>query len=98
MRRLDNRLSPTVEQFNVSANLLTTISDLTASDIPVVIASRCHTRSVDLTDLPPVNGLAGHVGAIAARTLAPGKARRALLGARGSHGGAHAARDWFQQL
>jgi L-asparaginase len=84
--------------FNVPANLLTTISDLTDWDIPVVIASRCHTRAVDLTDLPLVNGLAGRVGAIGARRLAPGKARSALMVALGSQGGVQAARDLFQQL
>jgi L-asparaginase len=84
--------------FNVPANLLTTISELTDWDIPVVIASRCRTRPIDLTELPLVNGLAGRVGAIGARGLAPGKARSALMVALGSQGGTQAARDWFQQL
>ena len=84
--------------FNVPAALLATVSDLTEWDIPVVIASRCRNRDIDLAQLPLGNGLAGGVGAIGARGLAPGKARSALMVALGSHGGVDAARDWFQRL
>ncbi|GAA5200531.1 asparaginase [Rugosimonospora acidiphila] len=84
--------------FNVPGNLLVAIGDLIEEDIPVVIASRCHTRPVDLAELPLIAGLAGRVGAIGARGLAPGKARAALMVALGSQGGVRAARDWFQQL
>lgn len=84
--------------FNVPVSLLTTISDLTKWDIPVVIASRCRTRDIDLAELPLGSGLAAKVGAIGARSLAPGKARSALMVALRPDGGVKAARDWFQRL
>lgn len=83
---------------NVPVSLFATIGDLTEWDIPVVIASRCRTRDVGLADLPPPIGLAGKVGAIAARGLPAGKARSALMVALGSGGGRQAARNWFHQL
>jgi len=59
--------------FNVPVSLLTSISDLTEWDIPVVIASRCRTRDIDLAELPLGSGLAAKVGAIGARSLAPAR-------------------------
>lgn len=85
-------------QGNVPASLLTTINDLTDWGIPVVVASRCRTRDVRLGDLPRDIGLAGQVGAIGARGLAPGKARSALMVALGTAGGMAGVRDWFDQL
>lgn len=82
---------------NVPVSLFSAISDLTGWDIPVVVASRCRTRAVGLTALPPPAGLAAKVGAIGARGLAPAKARAALMVALGS-GGVAAARDWFRRL
>ncbi|MER7008400.1 asparaginase domain-containing protein [Dactylosporangium sp. NPDC000555] len=83
--------------FNVPASLLATISDLTEWDIPVVVASRCRTRPVSLDALPLGTGLAGGVGAIGARGLAPAKARAALMVALGA-GGVAAVRDYFDRL
>ena len=83
---------------NVPVTLFAAISDLTGWDIPVVVASRCRTRPVGLTELPPPAGLAAKVGAIGARGLAPEKARAALMVALGSAGGVAAARDWFDRL
>ncbi|MEV8512800.1 asparaginase domain-containing protein [Dactylosporangium sp. NPDC051484] len=83
--------------FNVPASLLATISDLTEWDIPVVVASRCRTRPVALDALPLGTALAGKVGAIGARGLAPAKARAALMVALGA-GGVAAARDYFDRL
>src|SRR5262249_18351788 len=83
---------------NVPASLLATISDLVEWGIPVVVASRCRTRAVDLAELDLPNGLAARVGAIGARGLAPGKARSALMVALGDGGGVDAARKWFARL
>ncbi|MFG2037008.1 asparaginase domain-containing protein [Dactylosporangium sp. NPDC048998] len=82
---------------NVPASLLAAISDLTEWDIPVVVASRCRTRPVALDALPLGTGMAGQVGAIGARDLAPAKARAALMVALGG-GGVAAARDYFDRL
>ncbi|MBX6386029.1 MAG: asparaginase, partial [Microbispora sp.] len=71
---------------NVPVNLYATIGELAEWDIPVVVASRCRTRPVPLEDLPPGLGLAGKVGAIGARGLAPVKARCALMVALGGGG------------
>jgi L-asparaginase len=82
---------------NVPVGLLTTISELTEWDIPVVVASRTHTGPAALEDMPPGSGLAGKVGAIGARGLAPVKARAALMVALGA-GERTAVRDWFARL
>jgi len=82
---------------NVPITLYATLSELAEWDIPVVIASRCRTRPAALEDLPLGLGLAGKVGAIGARGLAPAKARYALMVALGG-GGRHAVRDWFARL
>lgn len=82
---------------NVPVNLFATIGDLTEWDIPVVVASRCHTRGVPLERTPTGTGLAAAIGAIGARGLAPAKARAALMVALGS-GGVPAVRDWFSRL
>lgn len=82
---------------NVPVSLFATISELTEWGIPVVVASRCRTREVPLEDLPLGTGLAGKVGAIGARGLAPSKARAALMVALGT-GGPRAVRDWFGRL
>ncbi|MEQ4301485.1 asparaginase [Plantactinospora sp. B6F1] len=86
---------------NVPASLFAAIAELTDWDVPVVVASRCRTRTVDLADLPPPAGLAARVGVIGARGLPAGKARVALmvaLGGDGDGGGVAAARDWFDRL
>ncbi|MDG4832088.1 asparaginase [Solwaraspora sp. WMMD1047] len=83
---------------NVPASLLVTISDLTEWDIPVVVASRCRTRPVDLAEQSLGGEIAAKVGAIGARGLAPGKARCALMVALGHIGGVRVARDWFARL
>jgi L-asparaginase len=82
---------------NVPVTLFTTISELSDWDIPVVVASRCHTSDVPLDALPFATGLAAKAGAIGARGLAPVKARAALMVALGS-GGRDAVRDWFGRL
>jgi len=82
---------------NVPASLFATISDLVEWDIPVVIASRCRTRQVDLAELRPDHGMAGRMGAIGARGLPSTKARAALMVALGG-GGVDAVRRWFDQL
>ncbi len=78
---------------NVPVNLFATIDDLTRWDIPVVIASRCHTRGAT----PAGTGLAARLGAIGARGLAAPQARAALMVALGG-GGVEAVRDWFSRL
>ncbi|MFC6022476.1 asparaginase [Plantactinospora solaniradicis] len=83
---------------NIPVDLFVTIGDLTGSDIPVVVASRCRTRPVGLSELPAPAGLAAKIGAIGARGLAPEKARVALMVALGSDGGVAAARQWFDHL
>ncbi|AVT38682.1 asparaginase [Plantactinospora sp. BB1] len=83
---------------NVPATLFGAIAELTDWDVPVVVASRCRTRTVDLAELPPPAGLAARVGAIGARGLPAGKARAALMVALGDGGGVAAARDWFDRL
>jgi len=82
---------------NVPASLLATISELTGWDIPVVVASRCRTRSVPLEDMDLGATLAAKVGAIGARGLSASKARSALMVALGC-GGVTAVRDWFARL
>ncbi|MBO4210902.1 asparaginase, partial [Micromonospora echinofusca] len=82
---------------NVPVDLFTTIDELTGWDIPVVVASRCHTTDTPPNDLPGAFGLATTVGAISARGLSPTKARIALMVALGG-GGVTAARDWFDRL
>lgn len=82
---------------NVPVNLFATIGDLTQWDIPVVIASRCHTRGAPLDATPTGTGLAASVGAIGARGLAAPQARAALMVALGG-GGVDAVRDWFSRL
>ncbi|QWF83754.1 asparaginase [Amycolatopsis sp. CA-230715] len=82
---------------NVPVDLLTTIDELTGWDIPVVLASRAHTRA-DAAELAPYEaGLATKVGAISARGLAPSQARCALMVALGT-GGVDAVRTWFALL
>lgn len=83
---------------NVPVGLFTTIDELIGWDVPVVVASRCHTRRTPLEDLRPDMGLAGGVGAIGARGLAPAKARCGLMAALGAGGGVEAARAWFSRL
>ncbi|MEV7231719.1 asparaginase [Polymorphospora sp. NPDC051019] len=83
---------------NIPAGLLGTVADLVEWDIPVVVASRCRTRGVDLDELSLGAQLAGRVGAIGARGLASGKARSALMVALAPTGGVRAARDWFARL
>ncbi|MBE1484567.1 asparaginase [Plantactinospora soyae] len=83
---------------NVPVDLFVAIGDLTDGDIPVVVASRCRTRPVGLSELPAPAGLAAKVGAIGARGLAPEKARVALMVALGTDGGVVAAREWFDRL
>ncbi|MBO2454382.1 asparaginase [Actinomadura barringtoniae] len=85
-------------QGNIPVTLFTTISDLTAWDIPVVIASRSQTTTTPLDDLPYEIGLAAKVGAIGARGLPPTKARIALMAALGNGGGLTAAHSWFATL
>jgi L-asparaginase len=82
---------------NVPVSLFTAIHELTEGDVPVVVASRCRTRAVPLEEMGAVSGLAGKVGAIGARGLAPSQARSALMVALGS-GGVTAVRDWFARL
>jgi L-asparaginase len=82
---------------NVPVTLFATISELSDWDIPVVVASRCRTPETPLDALPLGTGLAGTVGAIGARGLAPVKARAALMVALGA-GGRDAVRDWFGRL
>ncbi|MEH1017641.1 asparaginase [Micromonospora sp. CPCC 206060] len=82
---------------NVPVELFATIDELTSWDIPVVVASRCHTTDTPLADLPGASGLAATVGAISAHGLSPVKARIALMVALGG-GGVTAARDWFDRL
>ncbi|MEN3612671.1 asparaginase [Plantactinospora sp. ZYX-F-223] len=83
---------------NVPAGLFAAIAELTEWDVPVVVASRCRTRTVGLAELPPPVGMAARVGAIGARGLPAGKARVALMVALGDGGGVAAARDWFDRL
>jgi L-asparaginase len=83
---------------NVPASLLTTIFELTASDIPVVVTSRCRIRDASLEDLSLGGRLAAQLGAMGWRGLGPTKARGGLLVALGSGGGVMAARDWFRDL
>lgn len=82
---------------NVPVDLFATIGELSEWGIPVVIASRSRTRGVPLEDLHLIAGLAGKLGAIGARGLAPSKARCALMVALGT-GGVEAVRDWFGRL
>jgi L-asparaginase len=82
---------------NVPVVLFTTIYELAEWNIPVVIASRCHTRPVPLEDLGGGAALAARMGAIGARGLAPAKARCALMVALGG-GGVAAVRDWFGRI
>ncbi|WP_245878666.1 asparaginase [Streptosporangium subroseum] len=82
---------------NVPVDLFATIGELSEWGIPVVIASRSRTRGTPLEDLHLIAGLAGKLGAIGARGLAPSKARSALMVALGT-GGVEAVRDWFGRL
>jgi L-asparaginase len=83
---------------NVPVSLFASIHELTEWGIPVVIASRCHTRDAALEDLRSgADGLAAGVGAIGARGLAAAKARIALMVALGT-GGAASARKWLGGL
>ncbi|WP_203883713.1 asparaginase [Planotetraspora kaengkrachanensis] len=82
---------------NVPVTLFTAIAELSDWDIPVVVASRCHTSGVPLDTLPLGLGLAAKAGAIGARGLAPVKARAALMVALGS-GGRDAVREWFARM
>jgi len=82
---------------NVPVTLFTAITELSEWDIPVVVASRCHTSGLPLDALPFGLGLAAKAGAIGARGLAPVKARAAVMVALGS-GGRDAVRDWFGGL
>jgi L-asparaginase len=80
---------------NVPVTLFAAISDLIEWDIPVVVASRCRTRTVELDELGLDAGMTAGLGAIGARGLAPGKARGALMVAGA---GVDAARAWFAAL
>ncbi|MEV4628951.1 asparaginase [Micromonospora sp. NPDC049523] len=82
---------------NVPISLLTAIDELTGWDIPVVISSRSRFREVPPEQSYGGGTLAGRVGAISARGLAPVKARAALMVALGD-GGVRTARDWFGRL
>jgi L-asparaginase len=82
---------------NVPVGLFTSIYELTSWDIPVVVASRCHTRQASLEAMGDGAALAARMGAIGARGLAPSKARCALMVALGG-GGVAAVRDWFAGL
>ncbi|WP_239116586.1 asparaginase [Planotetraspora phitsanulokensis] len=82
---------------NVPVTLFTAIAELSEWDIPVVVASRCHTSGAPLDTLPFGLGLAAKAGAIGARGLAPVKARAALMVALGS-GGRDAVREWFARV
>jgi L-asparaginase len=82
---------------SVPVSLFTTINELTGWGIPVVIGSRCRTRTKPLDDMRFGAGLAAKMGAIGARGLAPTKARIALMVALGA-GGVEAVRDWFSRL
>ncbi|HEY0696918.1 MAG TPA: asparaginase [Micromonospora sp.] len=82
---------------NLPVTLFAAIGDLVEWDIPVVVASRCHTGDAPFPDLEQGAGLAAKVGAIGARGLAADKARMALMVALGS-GGMAAVRDWFSRL
>ncbi|GAA0517840.1 putative L-asparaginase [Saccharopolyspora subtropica] len=79
---------------NVPVDLLTTISDLTDWDIPVVIAGRTRTAP---GEAPIGAALALDVGAISARGLTATHARSALMVAL-ADGGVEAARKWFDSL
>lgn len=87
---------------NIPVSLFAAIGDLLEWDIPVVVASVCRTREVDLTELPPPAGLAGRLGVVGARGLPATKARYALMVALGGAtrfgGGVAAARDWFGRI
>jgi L-asparaginase len=86
---------------NVPASLFATISDLVEWNIPVVVATRCHTGRLGLPDLGPRAGLAAglvaKLGVIGARGLAADKARVALMVALGA-GGVAGVRAWFDRL
>ncbi|MFY1636640.1 asparaginase [Solwaraspora sp. WMMB335] len=83
--------------FNVPVDLLTTIGDLVASDVPVVVATRCRTGVTEPSTLPAEAGLALRVGAISAGDLTAGKARIALMVALAADGGVAAAHAWFNR-
>ena len=83
--------------YNLPVSLFVAIGELIEWDIPVVVASRCHTGDGAFPDLTYGAGLAAKLGAIGARGLAPDKARVALMVALGS-GGVTAVRDWFSRL
>jgi L-asparaginase len=75
---------------NVPVELFGTIMELTAMNLPVVIASRTH----NTTDL----GLAGRMGAISAAGLSAQKARMALMVALNKGGGVEAAQRYFDHF
>lgn len=83
---------------NVPVGLCAAIGELTNWDIPVVVASRCRTRSVGLAELGLGAGIAARMGAIGARGLGAAKARVALMVALGAEGGVAAARSWFDRF
>ncbi|MPZ83579.1 MAG: asparaginase [Actinophytocola sp.] len=74
---------------NVPVEMFAMITELTRTDIPVVVASRVPANGI---------GLVGELGAIGARGLPPNKARIALMAALGDGGGVVAARTWFGEL
>lgn len=74
---------------NVPVELFGTIMSLTGMNIPVVIASRTHSREI---------GLAERMGAISAAGLSAQKARMALMVALSKGGGVEATTRYFASL